>query len=134
MGSDQVAQDFACLRLENLQGWRSYHLSRPLFKHVTVPMGIISPCYKVDHSLSCPRYAPPLKAWLHLLNNLPTDVGRLLLGLPKAIPSQGWTSPAPPASPCRAGAPAPAILAAPTELTPVYQCLSYIGQGETWMQ
>lgn len=52
MGSDQIAQDFAHLHLENLQGWRSYHLARPLFKHTTVPMGIISPFYKLDHSHS----------------------------------------------------------------------------------
>lgn len=57
----------------------------------------------------------------------PIGVGRLLLGLPKAIHFQGWTSPAPPASPCRAGAPTHIILVALSELIPVYQCLSCTG-------
>lgn len=38
LGYKQVAQDFAQLHLDSLQGWRSYHLSRSLFKDVAVPV------------------------------------------------------------------------------------------------
>lgn len=86
--SDKAAQDFPHLRLENLQGWRSYYFSRPLLKHPAVPTGMIFPCYQTDHSPLCPHYALPLKAWLHLLRNLRIGVGGLALGLPKVFLSQ----------------------------------------------
>lgn len=38
VGSDHDAQDFAYLHLDSLQGWRSYHLSRPLSKPMSVTM------------------------------------------------------------------------------------------------
>lgn len=70
VGSEQVAQDFAQLHLDNLQSWRSYRLSRLLFKHMAVPVGkkfpmlqarslsLIFPCTSIKSLALSSQYSP----------------------------------------------------------------------------
>ena len=98
--------------LENLQGWRSHKVSWTtcsnawlslwwkLFPYLAVTSLILihTCCLLFSH------HVPLRRAWLHLLDSLHVGIGRLLLGAPKAVPSPGWTGPAPAGSPHRASA------------------------------
>lgn len=123
MRSDQVAQGFFWLNLENLQGWRQHSLfgeSVPILDclHVEFFFSLYpvwnNSCISVYvHCLLSSCCAPLWKAWVCALDNHLIGTGRLLLALPKAISSPGWASPLPSDSSHMASAPVPDLLWGP---------------------
>lgn len=104
--------------LENLHGWSlhsfSGHSASPCLRacvssHFCLASSLNS---LFQHCLSSPRSAPQSTAWLCCCDGLLSDTGRLLLSpqRQKSIASPAWMSPAPSASPHRAGSPLPLIM------------------------
>ena len=98
LGSDQVAQGLIHSGLEKFQGWRQLSLlGQPVLLLGCRPGGKgflyiqSEPLIFYARCLSSSRHLPPWRAWLHLLNPLPTGVQ--LLWVPRSLPCPRLTKP-----------------------------------------
>lgn len=112
--SDQVAQGFTQLGLENLQGGNLSGQPLPL---IGSPRGgKVSPCIWTEslvlQFMSVLSWSPVMhccKKPGFISSVTPCRCWRAVVRLPKDIPSPGWASPSPLASPWRPNAPAPTM-------------------------